>query len=80
MIAFDVLLKGGLELRNLGKGFGIDRLQFPRSRHLAAEILMCENNGTVDEVSENGHEFAVVARLEVLPAEIIVFGFRAVST
>ena len=36
-------------------------------RHLAVEVLVCQYDCAVDKVSENGHELAVVAGLEILP-------------
>ena len=40
---------------------------------------MCQDNGPVHEVSENSHELAVVALLELFPAEIIVLGLRRIG-
>ena len=41
---------------------------------------MGQDNGPVHEVSENGHELAVVALLELLPTEIIVLGLRSIGS
>ena len=46
----------------------------------AVEILACQNHGAVDEVAENGDKLVVVARLEVGPGEVIVFGLWSVGS
>ena len=48
-------------------------------RHLAFEVLVSEHDGAVHEVSEDGHQFAVVAGLEFLPGEVVVLGFGGVG-
>ena len=45
----------------------------------AVEILACQNHCAVDEVAENGDKLVVVARLEVGPGEVIVFGLGSVG-
>ena len=76
----DVLLQRGLQLRDLREYFLVDVLQRAADRYLAVEILVREHHRPVDEVAEDGHELAVVALLEVLPAEVVVLGLRKAST
>ena len=45
----------------------------------AVEILACQNHGAVDEIAENGDKLVVVARLEVGPGEVIIFGLGSVG-
>ena len=45
----------------------------------AVEILACQNHGAVDEIAENGDKLVVVARLEVGPGEVIIFGLGSVA-
>ena len=44
----------------------------------ATEIFVGEHHGAVHEIAEYGHEFAVVALLEVGPGEVVVLCFRGV--
>ena len=79
MVSFNIFLKRGLEKRNLGEGLAVHIQKLPCCRDLAAEIFVRKHYCAVDEVAEDGNEFAVVARLEVLPAEIVVLGLRSVG-
>ena len=40
---------------------------------------MRQHQRAVDEVAEHGHQLVVVARLEILPREIVVLGFRRIG-
>ena len=54
-------------------------VQFACGGHYAVEVLLGELQGAVHEVAINGNQFVVVACLEVLPGEVIVFCFRCVG-
>ena len=41
---------------------------------------MCEDYCTVYEVAIDGDKLGVVAGLEVLPSEVVVFGLRCICT
>ncbi len=40
---------------------------------------MVENHGTVHEIAEDGHKLIVVARLEILPGEVVVLGLGCIG-
>ena len=73
-----VFLQGLLAGDDGGKGLGVNGFGFPVLRDETAEVLVREDDGAVHEVAEHGHEFGVVALLEVLPGEVVVLGLRGV--
>ena len=79
MIGLDVFLKGIPGGDDLRERFGVDGLRFQVRRHLAAEILVGQDHGPVDEVAENGDQLRVVALLEVLPRKVVVLGLGSVG-
>ena len=80
MICVEILLKRSLELRNLSKSLLVHIEKLPACRHLTLKILVSQDNCTVDKVSENRNELAVVACLEVLPRKVIILGFRSIGS
>ena len=79
MEVLEVLLQRSLEPGYLAEHFAVDVLQASARGGPAFEILVGKHHGAVHEVAENRHELAVVALLEVLPAEIVVLGLRSVG-
>ena len=79
MIGIEVALERGLQLGDGGESLAVDIQKLSASRHPAFEILVRQNDCTVDEIAEDRHQLAVVAGLEVLPAEIVVLGLRSVG-
>ena len=43
-------------------------------------VFVVEDEDPIQEISENGHQFAVVALLEILPGEVVVLGLRRCCT
>ena len=80
MISLYVPFKGSPECRNLRQSLPVNVEEIAAGRNLAAEIFVGQDNSPVHEVAEYGHELAVVARLEILPAEIIVLGLRGIGS
>ena len=60
-------------------GVAVDVKQFATFRNNTIEIFLCELERTVDEVAVNSHQFVVVAVLEILPGEVVVFRFWSVG-
>ena len=75
----DVVFKRLPERKDLGKSLAVNVLQFSGSRDHSFEILVGQHDCTVDKIAEYGDQLAVVAGLEVLPAEIVVLGFRRIG-
>ena len=80
MIGIQILLKRSLELRNLSKSLLVHIEKLTACRYPALEILMSQDYSAVDKVAENRYELAVVARLEVLPGEVIILGLRCIGS
>ena len=40
---------------------------------------MSKHHCTVDEITEDGYELTVVARLEILPREVVILGLRSIG-
>ena len=80
MISFNVFLQRSLQLRYLSQSFLVNVKKFAGSRDLALEILVGKHNSPVHKVTENGNELAVVTLLEILPAEIVILGFRSIGS
>ena len=75
----DVLFEGFLARLDRCKRFCVNCFRLQVGRHGPAEVLVREHDGTVYEVAQDGYQLAVVAALEVLPGEVVVFGFRGVG-
>ena len=69
-----------LNIRKFLQGFLIVIGQFPTSRYLAVKIFMSQYQRTVHEVTVYSYQLIVVACLEILPGEVIVFGFRSIGS
>ena len=61
LISVKVTLHLLLERLDLSKSLSIDSLRLEVCRNLSVKIFVCKNHCTVHEVSENSHQFAVVA-------------------
>ena len=53
--------------------------EFTAGWHRTVEILLGELQGAVDEVAVDGHQFVVVACLEISPRKVVVLGFGGVG-
>ena len=80
MIALYVAFEGSTEFRDGCKDFTVNVQEFSACRNLASEILVSQHDGAIDEVSEDSHQLAVVACLEVLPRKVIILGFRSIGS
>ena len=54
-------------------------VEFAAGGHDAVVVFLCELQGAVHEVAIHGHEFVVVACLEVLPRKVVVLRLRRVG-
>ncbi|CAI8254850.1 MAG: Uncharacterised protein [Flavobacteriia bacterium] len=45
-------------------------------RQLTPVVFVGEDEDPIQEISKNGHQFAVVALLKILPGKVVVFGLR----
>ena len=79
MIPVKILLHSGLKRRYLGQGSPVNVKKLSSGRNLSSEIFVGQHHGAVHEISEYGHELAVVACLEIFPWEVIVLGFRCIG-
>ena len=75
----DVFLQGLAAGLHGSKGFGVNGLGLQVLGNLPAKVLLGEHHGAVHEVSEDGHQFAVVAPLEVFPGKVVVLGLGGVG-
>ena len=53
--------------------------EFAAGGHTTFVVFLRELKGAVHEVAINGHQFIVVARLEIGPSEIVVLRFRRIG-
>ena len=65
-------------LELLERGF-VYLVEFTASGHHPTPVFLGELKRTVHEVAVDGHQFVVVAVLEILPSEVVVFGLRSVG-
>ena len=68
-----------LHVGKLPESFLVVVGQFAAGRNLSFKIFVGEHQRTVHEVAVYGHQFVVVACLEVLPCKVVVFRFRRVG-
>ena len=54
--------------------------QLAKRRHFSIEIFVCKDDSTVDKVTENSHQFVVVASLKIFPSEVVVLGFGRIGS
>ncbi len=64
-----------LDPRNVFERLAVVVGEFAARRHLPFEMLMGERQCPVDEVSEDGDQFIVVAGLEITPRKVVIFCF-----
>ena len=69
----------GLHVLELAQRLLVEVRQRTAGGHHAVVVFLRQLQGAVDEVAIDGHEFVVVARLKVLPGEIIVARFGRIG-
>ena len=79
MEAIELLLDRSTYRAEFGQSLPIEVGQFTEGRHLTVEVLLGEDQRTIDEVTEDSDELIVIASLEVLPRKVIVLGLGSVG-
>ena len=80
MVGLDVVFQRRFDRRHLRKRFPIVVGQLTRFGHTTVIILLGQHQSSINKIAEHGDQLAVIARLEVLPREIVVFRFGRVGT
>ena len=74
-VVFEICFHVGKFLQRLAVIVG----KLADGRHNTLVVLVCQYESTVYEVAEDCHQLVVVARLEILPSEVVVLCFRRVG-
>ena len=80
VVVLDVALQLCLDLLQLRNGLLIIVGQLATSGNYTVIILLREDQGAVDEVTQDSHQLRVVTCLEVLPSEVVILRLGGICT
>ena len=78
MEGFQTLLYTFHDLRNFSQNFFIVIRQLTPFRYPVGKILLRQHQRTVNEVSIDSHQLAIIPSLEIFPGKVVIFSFRSV--
>lgn len=79
VVVLDVALERAAHGGHLGDRGTVVVVQLAAGGHLAVAILLRQHEGPIDEITQHGDQFVVVAGLEILPRKVVVLRLGALA-